>query len=68
MLVPLNVVEAVLLVIPTLSTFTPGAKMSTALPKFEKDALASAESTAPTVMADGADAGEELSASTCAAD
>ena len=64
MLVPLRVADAVLLVIPTLRTFTPGAKISTAVPKFEKEALASAESTAPTVMADGAEAGEVLRAST----
>jgi hypothetical protein len=58
------VAEALLLVIPTLKTFTPGAKMSTALPKMENEALVSAESIAPTVIADGADAGEELRAST----
>jgi hypothetical protein len=63
-LVPLRVAEAVLLVIPTLRTFTPGAKMSTTVPKFEKEAFASAESIAPTVIADGADAGEVLRAST----
>jgi hypothetical protein len=34
--------------------------MSTALPKFENEALASAESMAPTVIAEGADAGEEF--------
>ena len=64
MLVPLRTAEAVLLVIPTLRTLTPGAKISTALPKLEKEAFASAESTAPTVRADGAEAGDVLRAST----
>ena len=64
-LVPLNTALALLLVIPTLCTFTPGAKISTAAPKFEKEALVSVDaSMAPTVIADGADAGEVLLAST----
>lgn len=37
--------------------------MSTSAPKFENDALASFASMAPTVIADGADAGETLAAS-----
>ena len=35
---------------------TPGAKMSTQLPKFEKEAMLLSAATAPTVMALGADA------------
>jgi len=65
MLVPLNIVEAVLLVIPTLRTLTPGAKTSTAVPKFENEARESdALLIAPTVMAEGAEAGEVFFAST----
>ena len=36
----------------------PGAKMSRQLPKFEKEARASVEVVAPTVIASGAEAGE----------
>ena len=51
---------------PTDSTLTPGAKMSTSLPKLEKRALVSVwASMAPTVMALGADAGEKSAASLC---
>jgi hypothetical protein len=65
MLVPLNTALAVLLVIPTLSTFTPGAKTSTAAPKFENEALISVlASIAPTVIADGVEAGDVVFAST----
>ena len=64
MLVPLRTVLAVLLAIPTLCTFTPGAKISTAVPKLENEARVSvALSIAPTVIADGADAGESFNAS-----
>ena len=66
MLVPLRVAVAVLLVIPTLRTSTPGAKMSTPAPKLENEAFASVRaSIAPTVMALGADAGESAAAFTC---
>ena len=37
---------------------TPGANMSTQVPKFEDEARLSAESVAPTVIANGARAGE----------
>jgi len=63
MLVPLKVALAVLLVIPTLKTLTPGAKISTPDPKLEKEALASLPSIAPTVIAEGEDAGESFRAS-----
>jgi hypothetical protein len=64
MLVPLSTVLAVLLAIPTLWTFTPGANISTAVPKLENEARVSvALSIAPTVMADGAEAGESFNAS-----
>jgi hypothetical protein len=44
---------------PTLCTFTPGAQTSTAAPKFENEALVSVLALmAPTVIAEGADAGE----------
>ena len=65
MLVPLNVAAEVSLLIPTLRTFTPGANISTAVPKFEKDAFASFPSMAPTVIADGAEAGDVFNASCC---
>ena len=42
---------------------TPGAKMSRQVPQLENDARTSAESTAPTVMASGALAGDMLHAS-----
>lgn len=60
MLVPLSETEAVLLVIPQLKTLTPGAEISSAAPKFEKDALASLAPIAPTVTAEGAEAGESF--------
>ena len=64
MLVPLRIFVAESLAIPTLRTFTPGAKMSTALPKLEKEALVSdVLVSAPTVIASGADAGESFRAS-----
>lgn len=50
--------------IQELMTFWPGAKMSTAAPKLEKDARASAMVLAPTVTAAAARAGLELAAST----
>jgi hypothetical protein len=51
---------------PTDCTFTPGAKISTAAPKFENEALVSVDaSMAPTVMAEGAEAGEVELASIC---
>jgi hypothetical protein len=65
-LVPLNTALALLLVMPTDWTFTPGAKISTAAPKFENEALVSVDaSMAPTVMAEGAEAGEVELASIC---
>jgi hypothetical protein len=64
MLVPLRVSVSVLEPMPTLSTLTPGAKMSTEAPQLEKLALRSLRaSMAPTVMALGADAGDVLAAS-----
>ena len=64
MLVPLRVAVSVLLVTPTLRTFTPGAMISTPAPKFENEALVSVEaSIAPTVIAVGAEAGESFAAS-----
>src|SRR5690348_4676965 len=42
--------------------FSPGAKMSTQLPKLENDARASVLVVAPTVMADGVLAGDTLQA------
>jgi hypothetical protein len=42
--------------------FTPGAKMSRQVPKLENVARASALSVAPTVIAFGVAAGEELQA------
>jgi hypothetical protein len=64
MLVPLSTVLAVSLAIPTLCTFTPGANISPAVPKLENEARVSvALSIAPTVMADGAEAGESFNAS-----
>jgi hypothetical protein len=65
-LVPLNTALALLLVMPTDCTLTPGAKISTAAPKFENGALVSVDaSMAPTVMAEGAEAGEVELASIC---
>jgi hypothetical protein len=65
MLVPLNVAVLVSDLMPTDKTLTPGANTSTAAPKFENDAFASFASTAPTVIADGAEAGESFDASCC---
>ena len=56
--VPLRTSLSVLLAMPTLSTSTPGAKMSTSAPKLLKSAIWSLVwSMAPTVMALGAEAG-----------
>ncbi len=63
MLVPLKTAVDVSLVIPTLWTLTPGAKISTAAPKLENEALASFPSIAPTVMAVGAEPGDVFKAS-----
>lgn len=60
--VPEIVLVAVLEPIQEERMLTPGAKISRAEPKFEKDGLASLESMAPTVMAEGAEAGETLAA------
>ncbi len=49
---------ALVLPIQELMTFCPGAKMSTTVPKLEKEARASAIVEAPTVLAEGARAGE----------
>jgi hypothetical protein len=50
---------------PTLCTFTPGAKISTDAPKFENEALASVlVSIVPTVITEGAEAREGVFAST----
>lgn len=65
MLVPLNVAVLVSDLMPTDKTLTPGANTSTAAPKFENDAFASFASIAPTVIADGAEAGESFDASCC---
>jgi hypothetical protein len=65
MLVPLKVAVLVSDLMPTDNTLTPGAKTSTPVPKFENDALTSFASTAPTVIADGAEAGESFNASCC---
>ena len=63
MLVPLSTAVAVSVAIPTLWTLTPGAKISTAVPKLENEALASFPSMAPTVIAVGADPGDVFKAS-----
>src|SRR5439155_4196684 len=60
--VPLIVFVAVSLVIHDEVMFTPGAKMSTHVPKLEKEARLSLMSVAPTVMAPGTRAGEKLHA------
>ena len=54
--------HTVLLPIHALITFSPGAKMSTAEPKLEKEARASAIVLAPTVLAEGTRAGEVFAA------
>ena len=43
--------------------FTPGAKIRTNVPQFEKSALVSVLSIAPTAIAEAADAGEIVEAS-----
>jgi hypothetical protein len=63
MLVPLSTAVEVSVAIPTLWTLTPGAKISTAVPKLENEALASLPSMAPTVIAVGADPGDVFKAS-----
>ena len=63
MLVPLRTAVSVLLLMPTLRTFTPGPKISTSGPKFENDAFLSVWSIAPTVMAPVADPGEVFAVS-----
>src|SRR5438046_1951960 len=60
--VPLIVFVAVSLVSHDDVMFTPGAKMSTHVPKLEKEARLSLMSVAPTVMAPGTRAGEKLHA------
>ena len=66
MLVPLSVLVSVSEAMPTERTLTPGAKMSTPLPKLEKLARASfLASMAPTVMALGAEPGDVLAVSCC---
>jgi hypothetical protein len=60
--VPLMVLVVLSLVFQAEVIFTPGAKMSRHAPKFEKDARASLESVAPTVMAAVTSAGEVLQA------
>lgn len=63
MLVPLRTAVSVLLLIPTLRTSTPEAKMSTSGPKLEKTAFLSAWSAAPTVIAPVADPGDVFAVS-----
>lgn len=66
MLVPLMMLVAESLSIQALSTLTPGAKMSTMVPKLEKEAMMSLLALmAPTVMAEVAEAGESFAASDC---
>jgi hypothetical protein len=61
--VPLMVLVAVLELYQSDVMLTPGALMSTQLPKFENDANPSLMSVAPTVIADGSLEGELLHAS-----
>ncbi len=56
--VPLIVLVAVVPVYQAEVMELPGAKMSRQLPKFEKEARASVLLVAPTVIAEGARAGE----------
>lgn len=56
--VPDRVLVEVGLSIQALMIFCPGAKMSTAAPKLDAGVRASAMVVAPTVMAEGARAGE----------
>jgi hypothetical protein len=58
--VPLNLAVAVSLVDQAERILDPGAKMSTTLPKFENDDLASVCVVAPTVIAAPTRAGEKL--------
>ena len=60
MLVPLRIAVAVLEVYQELKMLTPGAKRSTATPQLEKLAPLSEMSDAATVIALGAEAGEEV--------
>jgi len=60
--VPLIVLMAVLDVDHADVMLAPGAKMSRQVPKLEKLARASLDVVAPTVIADGSEAGEELHA------
>jgi hypothetical protein len=62
--VPLRIAAAVLLPIQSEVMFTPGALRSTHEPKFEKEANASVMDVAPTVIADGSLAGENVHALT----
>ena len=48
---------------PAERMLTPGAKMSSNVPKLENDARESLDAVAPTVMAEGSDAGENVLAS-----
>lgn len=61
--VPEILLVEVVLSIQELMTSCPGAKMSTTLPKLENEARASAIVVAPTVIAEGARAGEVVPAS-----
>jgi hypothetical protein len=61
--VPEIVFVAVSLVFQDEVMLLPGAKMSTQVPKFENDERASVIVVAPTVIAFGTRAGEELQAS-----
>ena len=59
----LNIVLVVFLVISTFWTLIPAAKLFIAVPKLENEARVSvALSIAPTVMVDGAEAGESFNA------
>lgn len=60
--VPEMLLVSVLLPIQELMTLWPGAKMSTTLPKLENEARASPIVVAPTVMAEGARAGDVFAA------
>jgi hypothetical protein len=58
MLVPLMMLVADVLPIHELRTLTPRGKTANGVPWFENETPASVLSIAPTVMADGSDAGE----------
>ena len=62
--VPEMVLVAVLEPIQALRMLTPGAQTSTTEPKLEKEAFLLEESTAPTVFAEAARAGDVVEAST----